>query len=229
MDESPMATEMLAGWAHDLGKPLQVIAIHGRRLADEVGLKDETVALARAIVALSDDALGVVDRLMEAARPEQERKRKSPWEGLHSTLASVIDAVQRLHPDCRLRLDGTIPALELKGWREIHSVLVNLSDNAIRASGDHQPILIRARCFADRLRIEVVDRGHGMSTSVKARAFHPYFSTQRSSHVTGLGLVQCCRLLKSIGGEISLESKKGLGTCVSVILPRDGFRKLSRS
>lgn len=227
MHEPRMAAEALAGWAHDLGKPLAVIAIHGRRLAKEDGLTGETLALARAIVALSDDALGVVDRLMESARPKQARKNQ--WNFLDSTLACVIAAVQRLHPDCRLRLDGTIPRLQVRGWREIVSVLVNLSDNAIRASENHQSVLIRSRCLNDQLRIDVVDQGHGMSEAVKERAFNPYFSTQQSGRVTGLGLAQCRRLLERRGGEIRLESKEAIGTCASVILPGHCFRKRPRA
>ncbi len=225
MREPRAATEMLAGWAHDLGKPLQVIAIHGRKLANEDGLKGETLELARAIVALSDDALRVVDRLMESAQPDRAKTARS--DDLRSTLIRVLAVVRGLHPDGRLLIRGPIPRLEVDRSNLLFSVLVNVVDNALRAGSCDQLVSIGVRSDRDGLRVEVIDDGAGMTESVRELAFEPYFSTQETSpRATGLGLYECRRLLEECGGQITLESMEGRGTRASVLLPWRLIRRL---
>jgi signal transduction histidine kinase len=219
--EAPRTQErILAGWAHDLGKPLQVIGIHARRLADEVGQDPQARLLARAIVALSDDALTVVDRLMESARPDERRVVRP--ERLRAILKRVIAVVHGLHPGGALWIRGSIPEVEIERSGQLIAVLVNLADNAVRASERSQSVTIMARLDADELKIDVVDRGSGMSNIVRQRAFEPYSSTRRTSRSTGLGLSECRAQIESIGGFLELESVEGVGTRASVTLPRAG-------
>lgn len=212
---------VLAGWAHDLGKPLQIIGSHGRRLAQAVGSDPQARKLALAIVALSDDALRVVDRLMESARPNQPRVVRPGR--LQAVLRRVVAVVRELHPGCTLRVRGPIPVLELERPGPLFSALVNLVDNAVRASDRGQSVTIRARLDGEELAIDVDDRGEGMSESVRQQAFEPYFSTRKDSRPTGLGLSECRAQIESMGGRVEIESVEARGTRASVILP--GFAK----
>jgi signal transduction histidine kinase len=218
MAESPGEKRMLAGWAHDLGKPLQVIGIYGRRLSRADGADRQARELALAIVALSDDALRVVDHLMDSARPGESRVERVDW--LHKTLIRVVAVVRGLHPGCALWVRGPIPVVGIDRSSPLFSALVNLADNAVRASNRCQPVTIRARLDGDDLVIDVDDRGSGMSDSVRLRAFEPYFSTRESSHATGLGLSECRAQIESMGGRVELESIEAVGTRASVILPQ---------
>ena len=209
---------VLAGWAHDLGKPLQVIGSHGRRLLQAVSSDRQTRELALSIVALSDDALSVVDRLMESARPNEPRFDHLGW--LHAMLRRVVAVVRGLHPGCTLLIRGPIPALEIERSGPLFSVLVNLADNAVRASERYQPVTIRAWLDGDDLAIDVNDRGTGMTDFVRERAFEPYFSTRKNSRSVGLGLSECRTQIESIGGRVEIESVEANGTRASVILPR---------
>jgi signal transduction histidine kinase len=209
---------ILAGWAHDLGKPLQVIGIYARQLSQANVTDHQTRELALAIVALSDDALRVVDHLADSARLDESRVDRLDW--LHKTLMRVVAVVRGLHPGCALWVRGPIPVLEIERSSQLFSVLVNLADNAVRASDHCQPVTIRARLDGDDLAIEVNDRGSGMSDSVRLRAFEPYFSTRENSGPTGLGLSQCRAQIESMGGRVEIESIEAFGTCASVILPK---------
>jgi signal transduction histidine kinase len=214
MGESPGEKRILAGWAHDLGKPLQVIGTYGRRLSRAAGSDRRMRDLALAIVALSDDALRVVDHLMDAARPDESRADR-----LDETLARVIAVVRGLHPGCVLSIRGPIPVLEIGRSSRLFSALVNLADNAIRASQRRQAVTIQARVGGDELVIEVIDRGSGMSDHVRLRAFQPYFSTRQNTHPTGLGLSECRIQIESMGGRVEIESIEEFGTRASVVLP----------
>lgn len=208
---------VLAGWAHDLGKPLQVIGTHGRRLAQSDALDRQTRELAFAIVALSDDALRVVDGLMESARPNEPPIDHPGL--LRETLGRVVVVVQGLHPGCSLSVIGPVPAVEIERPGRIFSALVNLADNAVRASDRCQPVTIRTRLDGDELAIDVNDRGTGMSDWIRMRAFEPYFSSRRNSCSAGLGLPECRAQVESMGGRVEIESVEGHGTRASVVIP----------
>ena len=67
---------------------------------------------------------------------------------------------------------------------------------------------------------EVVDNGEGMAPEVKTRAFEPFFTTKGPGAGSGLGLSQVYGTATQSGGDVEIESALGLGTTVSVFLPR---------
>ena len=209
--------EALAGWAHDVSKPLQVISHHARRLVDHDHLNGEALVLAREIEDLSEAALRVVDRLMECRRSDVTRDL--PTEGLREVVTRVQVVLRGLHPSHSLRACEPIPSVRIEGSTRLFSILVNLVDNAMFACEASEPIRLYARVDKGCLAVEVVDAGSGMSDQVRECAFRPYFSTRNTQRPTGLGLAECHRLIEEYGGQISLESVQGQGTRVSVLLP----------
>jgi nitrogen fixation/metabolism regulation signal transduction histidine kinase len=74
------------------------------------------------------------------------------------------------------------------------------------------------RCLGTEQRIEVRDRGAGMSQAVLAQALLPFYSTKRSG--TGLGLALAREIAEAHGGRIQLQNREGGGLCVTLDLPR---------
>jgi len=68
--------------------------------------------------------------------------------------------------------------------------------------------------------IAVADTGTGMTPAVLAKAFEPFFTTKEQGKGTGLGLSQLYGFAKQSGGTARIDSEEGVGTTVSVYLPR---------
>jgi len=100
------------------------------------------------------------------------------------------------------------PALARKD--EVKEVLVNLLENARNAAAR----AVTVRVFDDGLRLSVEDDGRGIPPENLPRVFEPTFSTTSSG--SGLGLAIAKRLVESWGGTITLTSKQGRGTTVTI-------------
>jgi signal transduction histidine kinase len=64
--------------------------------------------------------------------------------------------------------------------------------------------------------VTITDSGIGMDPEAKARIFEPYFSTRAAG--TGLGLTIAKRNVELLGGTIEVESVRGGGTTVTLLL-----------
>jgi signal transduction histidine kinase/ActR/RegA family two-component response regulator len=74
--------------------------------------------------------------------------------------------------------------------------------------------------FGDHVRISVTDTGTGIAPEVLAKVFEPFFTTKEVGKGTGLGLSQVYGFAQQAGGAAEIMSSVGIGTTVSIILPR---------
>src|SRR3954464_605699 len=115
---------------------------------------------------------------------------------------------------------GELPRVRMSA-AELTQVLINVVANgaqAVAARGTpHGRISIVARTDADMLELQVRDDGIGMAPDVLSRVGTPFFTTRPDG--TGLGLAQCQRLVGTAGGRFRIESERGIGTTVTIILP----------
>jgi CheY-like chemotaxis protein len=70
------------------------------------------------------------------------------------------------------------------------------------------------------VKVIVRDDGSGMPEEVKVKAFDPFFTTKEVGSGSGLGLSQVYGFAKSLGGHVEIESEVGVGTTVTLLLPR---------
>jgi signal transduction histidine kinase/ActR/RegA family two-component response regulator len=144
-------------------------------------------------------------------------------EGLmQSALGRTISIRNRLEPD---------PWPALVDPTQIELVILNLAINArdamprggvltIETANVHLPLPTDALPEGDYVMIRVSDTGVGMTPAVLAKAFEPFFTTKEIGSGSGLGLSQVFGTARQSGGDVSIESRPGEGTAVTLHLPR---------
>ena len=130
--------------------------------------------------------------------------------------ASFLDGLA-LH--CRFQLATPVPRQPGRfDAAQIEQVLINLIKNAHESGGADDEVTLSILEAGRELRIEVADRGPGMTETVLAQALLPFYSTKRSG--TGLGLALAREITEAHGGRILLANREGGGLRVSLLLPQ---------
>ena len=196
--------------SHELNNslaPISSLAHSGAELAR----RGETARLPGVFATIGDRAKhlhGFIAGYASFAKLPAPRKAAIDW-------APFLDA---LALQCRFRLQGALP--DQPGWfdaAQVEQVLINLIKNAHEAGGPDEEVTLGLQVLGRELRIEVADRGPGMSETVLAQALLPFYSTKRAG--TGLGLALAREIAEAHGGRIALANREGGGLQVSLFLP----------
>mgnify|MGYP001555789748 FL=1 len=143
------------------------------------------------------------------AKLPQPRPEPVAWQPL-------LDA---LGHNYRFALAGALPPSP--GWfdrAQIEQVLINLLKNAHESGSAPDAIELGVTPRGREIRIDVRDRGSGMSEAVLANALLPFYSTKRSG--SGLGLALAREIAEAHGGRVQLSNRADGGLTVTLVLPQ---------
>lgn len=171
------------------------------------------------------DAGELLKRLREVIRPPRElpatvfdlNDAVLDAEGLLQSHVSAVAEAKRIP----LRLTACLtrgPALVSGQPSALREVLVNLILNAIDAMPAGGEVALETEREGASVVLRVVDTGVGMSEEILARAFTPFFTTKGPENM-GLGLSSAQAIVRRHRGTITLGSRPGAGTTVTVTLP----------
>ena len=103
--------------------------------------------------------------------------------------------------------------------QELFQVFMNLILNAMDAMEDGGILRICSTVKNDKLEINFIDNGSGISEKDIDHIFEPFYTTKSEMLGTGLGLSTSKGIVESFKGEIFMESKKEKGATFKLIFP----------
>jgi signal transduction histidine kinase len=132
------------------------------------------------------------------------------------------------HIKVEMKFDSQVWPVEIDAG-ELELAILNLCLNARDAMAAGGAVTITAENVkvdgdggsqADYVKLCVTDSGCGMPPEVLARAFEPFFTTKDVGKGSGLGLPQVYGFAHQSGGQVTIDSEVGVGTIVTLLLPR---------
>jgi nitrogen fixation/metabolism regulation signal transduction histidine kinase len=123
-----------------------------------------------------------------------------------------------LHGQISFDLIGELPEKPARvDQAQMQHALLNLLKNAHEAGGQQQHVSMSVKTIQNHFRVEVMDRGTGMSETVMTHALIPFYSTKRTG--TGLGLALAREIVEAHDGRIVLANRPDGGLSVSLVFP----------
>ncbi len=193
----------------NLVSQLSLVARNAERHADNPEFRADMVATLQSSVGKMNDLL---------ARLAQHNSGKPEEKGavdLAALLRQVVDAKKAAHQELSL----TAQPLEVAGDAgRLEQLFTHLVQNAIDASEPDAPVTVTMRSEGGMARVDVEDRGTGMSAAfVRNELFKPFRSTK--AHGFGIGAFEAREIARSMGGRLDVASREGEGTLFTVMLP----------
>ena len=238
-------SDFLARMSHEIRTPMNAI-IGLSRMLQESPLSTQQRQHIEQVVQSSDALLGIINDILDYSKIEAGRLNleAAPFR-LDKVFQSVngLFAVKAREKGLTLRFvrHPEVPNVLVGDALRLGQILINLVGNAVKFTTvgevEVQAVSIPAAASGGTATIafSVRDTGIGISPEQQAQLFSPFTqadgSITRRFGGTGLGLAICRQLVELMGGQITLESVPGKGSCFNFVLvlrlPEPGSLPLS--
>ena len=213
--------ELLANVSHDLRTPLTMIRGYAESIQDYGDDAQQRKADSEIIIKETDRLNALVNEILEYSELKSENRRDHFEIVYMSTLVkSVIRQFEPLFQSKGGVIEEFVSGnLSMNGdQRLLERVVYNLIDNAIRHTGDNNKITVTLTKENDRIRLTVQDYGDGISAEQLPHIWERYYTyRQRNKQgVSGLGLAIVKQIVTIHGGNCSVRSEVGCGSCFVV-------------
>ncbi len=216
---SDLRKDLIANVSHDLRTPLTMVKAYAEMIRDLSGdnpeKRNEHVQI---IIDEADRLSALVNNLLELSKLESgnielERKNFSIKQKLEDCMTRYSLLIEK---------DGYDIKLETDEDRQVNAdpdkldqVIYNFINNAVNYSGENKVIRVRQINKENTVRIEVEDKGRGISKELLPKVFDRYYrdsKVKRDVVGTGLGLSICQQILKLHGFAYGVSSEEGKGS-----------------
>ena len=152
---------------------------------------------------------------------EQAKLREYTTENAHKTIAHVVDEVaQNRAREADIHLELAATRLHIAD-ESLAKIIRELLDNAMKFSEAGTPVEIRGIRQGTYYSLLIEDHGHGMEPGdiQKIGAYMQFDRQLYEQQGLGLGLIITKRLIELHNGQLTIESKKDIGTSIRIDFP----------
>ncbi|NTX64635.1 PAS domain-containing protein [Myxococcus sp. CA051A] len=228
-----MAGQLAEGVGHEINNPLSYVsgnlqfALEQLELSMEGGILGKNAPLAEALEALREAREGaerirvIVRDLQTFARADEPHL--SPVD-VHAALEFGLSMAMphlryRAEVERRFAEVPTVMAHEARLGQVFLHLLVNAAHAIPEGDFTRHRVTLSTRVEGPWVVVEVADTGHGMTPEVAERVFEPFFTTRAVGEGSGLGLSTSLGMVRSMRGELTVNTTPGVGSTFSVRLP----------
>jgi len=217
---------LAAGVAHEINNPLAIICQKAGLMKDiidggsEFKEKSKFIELTNSILQSVNRCSTITHRLLGFARRMEVEYEEL---NLNEVLEEVIGFVEKeaLHRNINVVTKFAVDLPRISSDRaQLQQVFLNILANGFAAVENGGIIIIKTWEENDEFEgVSVRDNGCGMSKKDLDNIFEPFFTTKKG-YGTGLGLPITYGIIKKMGGAINVESKEGVRSTFTILLPK---------
>ncbi len=225
-----MRRDFVANVSHEIKTPLTAIkgyveTLHNR----EVDSPEDTNRFLGIIIKHVNRLEAIVEDLLSLSRIERENFR----EALNLAMVRMGDIFQTAIQVCQKSAENKHIDIQILNGEDLEAnvdatlleqAILNLLDNAVKYSEEGSRVEILAENRNGMLAIHIRDYGSGIAKRNLSRLFERFYrvdkARSRQLGGTGLGLAIVKHIVQAHDGEITVDSKLGVGTTFSIFLPR---------
>jgi signal transduction histidine kinase len=219
--------EFVAGVSHELRTPLAVISSAADNLTDGIIESKPQVKLYGTLIRNEARRLqGMMEQILAFASGQKRRTYDPKLLSVSALIESAISFCSATIHDAGVTLEQNIAAdlpPVLAEENGLLQCLQNLVINAVKYGGEKRWIGIDARMDSGSVLISVADLGIGIDAEDLPHIFDAFYRgrsvTEAQIHGTGLGLSLAKSFAQAAGGNISVVSSPGEGSCFTLRLP----------
>jgi signal transduction histidine kinase/FixJ family two-component response regulator len=211
--------------SHELRTPLNSILGYAQLLDDDPAIPDARRQAVRVIKRGGDHLLSLIEGTLDMARIEGGKLTLEPAplrlrESLQQIARLFELQAQSKGINFVAEIDAQAPELVRADEKRLRQILINLLGNAVKFTREGR-VVFRLRYAREIAHFEIEDTGPGMPPDEVAKIFEPFARGSAAGQVsggTGLGLTIAKMLAELMGGEMTVESHPGRGSCFRVRL-----------
>jgi signal transduction histidine kinase len=211
--------QLAATIAHEIGTPLNSVAVHLQLLGRSPGLTEQD---RQRLVTIDGQIQRLVQTVQEhLAATRVEAHRLEPTD-LNELVRSVTDLMAPVLAAkgiaCSVTPEGVLPKVQVDG-HQIQQVVLNLLTNAVDAMPTGGSLQVQTGVAAGTVFLRIADSGPGVPSEVRERIFEPFFTTKAQGQGTGLGLAIGRQIVEAHRGTIQVTESPEGGATFEVHLP----------